>query len=294
VNEARANKRLRSLLDAADDSFERFSLTTERNLLRSYRRTLDEVKGKIAVAFVKDKGTIESKIRRYRRLTAIERQIIDEIRLLTGVALETTKNGIKKSYMNSYTNTGYAFEEVAGVTLDLTLANPAAARFVAMDTQWLDALKKHNGQLLSDVNRELEVALRTNAREEVIAGLVEGKSYRDVTKAIEERFGVATGRAKTIAYTEMHRGHSAGRIEGVKKGAEGAAKLGIKVWNVWKHNNVGEPRPTHLVADGQKVVPGEMFNIGGVMMEAPGMSGDPAEDCFCHCNCQLELDNIGG
>lgn len=290
----RANSRLNALLDAADERFERYSLQTERRLLVAYRRALDEVKAKIAVAFVPDLGTLKTRTRRYMRLTSIEKQIIEEIRLLTGVTMKLTGNGIKESFTTAANSTGQAFEEVAGVSLDFSMVNTGGTRFAAKDTQWLDALKKHNGELLADVTNEFETALRTNARQEVISGLVEGKPYRAVTKAIEERFGVAAGRAKTIAFTEMHKAQSAGRLDGIKRGAEEAAKIGIKTFKVWAHNPIGEPRPEHLAADGQKVLPDEQFNIGGVMMDAPGIGGGPEDVINCHCSTSLVLENMEG
>jgi hypothetical protein len=90
----------------------------------------------------------------------------------------------------------------------------------------------------------------------------------------------------------MHRAHSVGRLEGIKRGSEAAERLGIKTMKEWKHNDIGEPRPTHLAADGQRVLPGEMFDIGGVEMEGPGLSGDPAEDVSCHCTSQIVLEGL--
>ena len=285
-----ANGKMNAALDAADAAFEKFNKQTERWLLQAYRRALDEVRQKIAFTFSEaDLASPEVQVRRFKRLLGIESQITEAIRKLTGVAIQTTRNAIKESYLKSFKSTNGALDLGMGMSMHLGSIDAAATGLLAQDTQWLNALKRHNGNLLAEIRYEMEMALRTNARQDVIAGIVEGKSYKAVANAIEERFNVAAGRASLIAFTELHRGHTEARLEGIRRGADAAAKLGIKTYKTWKHNHIGVPRETHLAADGQQVAPDEQFNIGGVMMDGPGLSGDPAEDCNCHCSAQLEM-----
>ena len=112
----------------------------------------------------------------------------------------------------------------------------------------------------------------------------------EITTALQERFGIAATRAKTITFTEMHKSFNRGRVEGILRGAEAGDKLGIKTMKVWYHHDVGVPREDHWEYDGTAVEPDEMFNVGGEELEAPGLGSDPANNINCHCTAQLELD----
>jgi hypothetical protein len=144
---------------------------------------------------------------------------------------------------------------------------------------------------------ELENTLRTNARQEVVAGLAEGKPYSAVAKAITERFNIAASRAKTIAFTEMHKAQSKGRLEGITRAEESAGRLGIKTKKLWKHNDVGIPRLLHLAKDGVPAKDG-VWNINGVIMSAPGVvvGGDSSkiagEIIHCHCSAQFMVQGL--
>ena len=49
----------------------------------------------------------------------------------------------------------------------------------------------------------------------------------------------------------------------------------------------GNTRDLHRLLDGQIREIDEPFEAGGVQVDAPGMFGDPAEDCNCWC-CLLQ------
>jgi hypothetical protein len=236
-------------------------------------------------------------MRKFNRLSSIEEQVVRIIRELTKVTVNTTHASIRDSFLRSYGDTGSALEMGAGINLQFSRLPQSAIANAVSDDLWLNALKRHNGLLLSDVKWEMEKTLRENARYEVAEGLAEGKPYSAVAKAIKERFDVTATRAKTISFTEMHRAHSAGRLEGIDRAGKAAEKLGLKVVKVWRHNHIGVPRPSHLAADGQMVGTDEMFNIGGVLMSAPGIGGGPEDVINCHCSAQVEilgLDELKG
>jgi len=285
-----ANTRLGKFLSKADKGLEKESAATERRLLVAYRRTLDDVQAQIARLFASTDRPTLTEMRKFKRLAGIEKQIAEQIGALTRLAVNTTHESIRTRFLASYDETVNALAMGAGVNMSFDRLPQTAIEYAMSDNLWLDALKQHNGKLLSDVRREVETALRMNARQEVVTGLAEGWPYSKVAKAIKARFDVTAGRAKVISFTEMHKSHSKGRLEGINRGSDAAARLGIKTYKVWKHNDVGIPRETHLAADGQKVDPHSAFNIGGVHMEAPGIGGGPEDVINCHCSAQIELE----
>lgn len=287
-----ANRNIKLLLDEADRLLEGSQTVTERRLLQAYRKALDEIQAKIAKVFAASDTPTMTEMRKFSRLTSIEKQIADRIKELTQISVNITHQSIKDAFLKSYNGTANALEIGTGLNLAFDRLPAESIRYAVSDNLWLDALKQHNGKLISDIRREFETVLRTNARQEVVSGLAEGKSYSQVAKAIKERFDVAATRAKTIAFTEMHKSHSKGRLEGIHRGSDAAERLGLVSTKVWKHNHVGVPRPEHLAADGQEADPKGYFHVGGEKLEAPGLGNEPGNNINCHCSAQFELQGL--
>jgi hypothetical protein len=283
------NGEIRRLLTKADDALDTKSANVEGRLLTAYRKALDEVQSQIARLYKDSPNPTLADLRKGRRLVEIETRIADVIRDVTKQAVNMTHQSIREAFTSSVEATGEALTVGAGINLSFDHSVESALRQYVADASWIPDVKRWNGKLLTETEQAIERVLRENARFEIASGVIQGKPYSTIAKAIEERFNVAATRAKTITFTEMHKAHSAGRIDGIKRGAEAAAKIGVQVKKVWKHNHIGVPRPSHLRADNQAVDPGEKFNIGGVMMEAPGIGGGPEDVINCHCSAQLEV-----
>jgi hypothetical protein len=297
MRDSTANKEIQRLLNKAEAEFEKAAKVTERRLLQAYRQALDSIKAKIAAVYEGNPTPTLTEMRKFNRLTKIEDQIVEEIRKLTQVSANVTAKSIKDTFLQSYTDTGEAFVLGTGLDISISALPKAAIEYAVSDNLWLDSLKQTNAKLITDAKREFETVLRTNARQEVVQGLAQGDAYGTVAKAITERFNVAATRATTISFTEMHKAQSKGRVEGILKGADAADELGFKTAKVWRHNMVGEPRPGHLAADGQKVAVDAPFKIAGakggtVEMEAPGLSGLPEEDIACHCSSEFFVEGL--
>jgi len=293
MRDSEANKTIRDLLDEADKALEESQSVTEQRLLQAYRKALDDVQAKIAKVFIAtDKPTI-TEMRKFKRLTSIEQQIADRIKQLTQVSVNVTHQSAKDSFLSSYDSTANALEVGTGLDLAFDKIPADSISYVVTDNLWLDALKLDNAKLMSDIKREFEAVLRTNARQEVVEGLAEGQPYSTVAKAIKERFDVAATRAKTIAFTEMHKSHSMGRLEGIHRGSDAADRLGLVATKVWKHNHIGVPRPEHLAADGQTADASGYFRVGVERLEAPGLGRDPGNNINCHCSAQFEIQGLG-
>jgi hypothetical protein len=282
---------IRGLLNEADREFEKAAGLVEKRLLQIYRKALDNVKAEISKVFEGEDLPTITQARKYNRLITIEKNIISEIRTLNGFAIATTKTAINQALIDSYESTK-SILKTTGIDFTFVPLNKAGIEYITEDNLWLDALKNRNAELLTNTKRVFETALRTNAREEVASGLIEGKSYASVAKAIEERFNISATRARTISFTEMHRGHSAGRVAGIKQARGAADELGIKVKAIWKHNNIGVARPSHLAMNGKPSDSNGLFHIDGFTTEGPGLFGEPSEDINCHCNAQIQVEGI--
>lgn len=290
-----SNKELNKLLAKADSQFERLYGSRESLILRGYKKALDDVKYEISKAFENaSKFPSITELRKFNRLDKLEKEITRIVGEMQKTETNIINSGKKESIATSYANTQQAINTSFAET-GLSFSTPILKESVAAvmtDNLWLDALKGHNAKLLTDTKIALETVLRTNAREEVVAGLIQGKPYSQVAKAIQARFNVTAGRAKVIAFTEMHKGHSTGRNDGIKSAMESAERLGFKSKKVWKHNGVGVARQQHLSMDGKAADKNGLFHIGGLSAQAPGLFGDPAQDANCHCSALFELEGI--
>ena len=90
--------------------------------------------------------------------------------------------------------------------------------------------------------------------------------------------------AERIARTEI----VAAQNVGAQAGAEAA---GIPLKRYGYLLGSGDPRPTHLAANGQVRPMDEKFNIGGVMMKYPGDKSVGAEDII-NCRCSVAHEPI--
>jgi hypothetical protein len=298
--DAEANKRIKELLDAADRALFDSQRTTEQRLLQAYRQALDEVQGTIRKVFEATTTPTMTEMRKFDRLTAIEEQIAKEIKRLTQVSVNVTHEAVRRTFLTAYDQTTNALALGTGINLTFSPLNTKAIEYAVSDNLWLDLLKNTNATLMTEARREFETVLRTNARKEIVAGLAEGKPYGEIAKAIEQRFNVAATRARTIANTEMHKSYSKGRMEGILVGDKAAQRLGFRTVKVWKHNYSKrpgyQPRDTepydHVGAvkryeNGIPVT--QPFEVGGELLEAPGLGADPANNINCGCSAQIEV-----
>ncbi|MFA5720516.1 MAG: hypothetical protein WC939_05610, partial [Acholeplasmataceae bacterium] len=203
-----STKKVNKILSQYDKGFFRNYRKNENKLLGAYKRALDEVRLIIANMYEKFDPPTINELRKYNRLVNIEKEIAKSIGKLSGVSINTTAADIRNTFSNAYYSTGFALEVGTGVNLNFSILSDEAVRFAAEDTMWADLLKKHNNALYTDIKFELENTLRQNARQEIVSGLEQGKSYPQINKVIKERFDITAGRAKRITYNEMHKANA--------------------------------------------------------------------------------------
>jgi hypothetical protein len=289
-----SNSKAKNLLIKADSEFEKLFSLTEANVLRGYKKALKDIQYEISKA-LENTGQYPTltELRKFNRLSKLENEITKIIADMQRPIINSINQAKKNSLTASYEATTFAIQSAyKDISLSFGILPKESIDFVMTDNLWLDALKNHHAKLLTDTKLTLETALRTNAREDIASGLAQGKSYQQIAKGIREKFNVTATRAKTITFTEMHKGHSTGRNEGIKSAIDSAEKLGLKSNKVWKHNGVGKPRPKHLALDGTPADKNGLFHIGSLKAEAPGLFGDPAEDTNCHCSAVFQLEGI--
>jgi hypothetical protein len=277
------NDKINKLLKEADKLFENSFLSTEDYILKTYAKALKEITNKLANITAEGIAAERLKI----RLKSLEAQITAIIGKMQKVELNSISFNIKDSLLLSFENTALAISTGAGIDLMFTKVPKESIDFILTYNRWADKIKNNNAILLTDTLSESEKYLRSNASQEIAMGLAEGKSYTQVKKALQERFGITAGRAKAITYDQMHAGHMAGRDAGIQEAAKAATRLGLEYEEIWQHNNIGKPRPDH-VRMGDPDYPGHVADKDGVFTlpdgtktRAPGLTGNPKHDINC-------------
>lgn len=296
-----SNKKINDLLTKADKLFEKQFSTTELKVLKGYKLALDRVQGELEAMFAKyGKYPTITELRKFKRYDALEKQLTAIIAEKQKIELNTIASAKKNALLSSYESTGFAIETGTGVNFDFTMLPQESIDFVLSNDLWVSRVKNGNAELLTNIKDEITKTLRENAREEVGAGLAEGKSYAQVSKAIKDRFNISANRARTITFDQMHAGHMEGRNFGITKAQESGQRLGLNVRKVWIHypGASKNPRPDHALM-GDPSYPGHYADENGIFTlpsgsqgQAPGLMDDVGENVNCHCGASVEIEGI--
>ena len=125
--------------------------------------------------------------------------------------------------------------------------------------------------------------LKKRITSEVSRGVAQALPYKDVTRNLNNVARIGLNRSMRIARTEGHRITQASALDGMRS----AKSAGADVLKQWDATLDGHTRDHHRELDGQIRDVDDDFEVGGMTVEAPGMFGDPAEDCNCRC-CLLQ------
>lgn len=295
MSDDQANRTIRDLLGKADDLFDKGYAKAELNVLRGYKKALNDIKLELSDMFEKYNGnpTI-TELRKFKRLDALEAKITKIIGNMQRVEINQIQFGIKDSMISSFDRTGFAISTGTGLDIAFGEIPKDSMDYILRYNRWDNRVKDWNAKLLTDILTENEQMLRANASLEVAGGLAQGKSYAAVTKAIKNRFDVTAGRAKAIAYDQMHAGHMAGRVEGINQATDAAKRLGVETEKIWRHNPGAKvPRPDHVQMDGTPADENGIFTLpSGVQGEAPGLMNDVGENVFCGCSALFQVKGL--
>lgn len=163
--------------------------------------------------------------------------------------------------------------------LGATRAHLTAAHFKRTE---LDTEAEIEAFLLKHVLRRSEnisAQTRKQIARAIADGLRDELTTAEISALIVERTGgeIALKRARTIAATEVHTVANASSHEAAK-----ATEL--KLEKEWASAEDSRVRPTHVIADGQRVKLKKRFLVGGARLMYPGdPSGPPREIINCRC-----------
>ena len=177
---------------------------------------------------------------------------------------------------DGYIGTMYDLQK-QGIPLTIPIDQKQATKAIQLDSKLSNNLY---GRLGEDVSK-----LKTSVRAEISRGIENGSSWLDMAGKISKSmkntpFEKAINNSIRIVRTEGHRIQNADTLDAQYKAKEKGANF-VKQWDAKLD---GATRDTHRQLDGQIKEVDEDFEVNGLRASAPGMFGDPAEDCNCRCS----------
>ncbi|SNR95606.1 phage putative head morphogenesis protein, SPP1 gp7 family [Anaerovirgula multivorans] len=267
---------LEKYLKQADKALDRNQLSIEKQIAQYYAQSLKEIRSQIAT--LEARGIFnQSDMFKYNRLTGLEENISKEISKLTGKTARTLQNGLGSLYKESYYRSAFGFEKTVNAKLSFTLLNPKVIEQAVKNP--LDRI----GWLAR--NRVNQQILARQIKEEITRGLLQGKGYRETTKAVKERMDVGATNVLRIVRTESQRVQNQGRLNSM----EHAESKGVNMKKQWVSAIDSRTRNSHGTADGQIVNIDEPFIVGGEELMYPG---DPAGTAFNVVNCRCSMISV--
>lgn len=250
---------------------------TIKDLEESYQEALKKVEENIRIlAGRSDLQNAQSIAYQRKYQEALKNQIESSLSELHSKEYKTIDNYLKESYKTGYIGNMYDLHQ-QGIPLIMPIDESKVAKAIHLDSK---LSKGYYEQLGENVHH-----LKKTITNEISRGLSSGESWIDMADSIARKgmknsaFTKCMNNAIRIARTEGHRVSQESALDNMHD----AANVGADILKQWDASLDNHTRDTHAEADGQIVGVDEMFTVGGLECEAPGLTGDPAEDCNCRC-----------
>lgn len=242
------------------------------DLKKIYIEALTDINQKVAVLMIDE--SMQSKIYQVGYQNRLKKQIEASLELLNSGQYEKIHNYLQDCYSSGFVGAMYDLHG-QGIPLIMPIDQKAMVKAVQTDSKISKGLYTKLGKDVGDLKKRIT--------SEVSRGVAQALPYKDVTRNLNNVARIGFNRSMRIARTEGHRITQASALDGMRT----AKSAGADVLKQWDATLDGHTRDHHRQLDGQIRDVDDDFEVGGMTVEAPGMFGDPAEDCNCRC-CLLQ------
>lgn len=268
------NKREKEVLQAQLNSEEEVIA----QLKSTYEQALRDCEAKIRELSMRadlEPENIQSIIYQKQYQEAIKAQLDGALANLQSDSYATVSDYLTRSYQDGYLGSMYDMQG-QGIPLVMPIDQEAVTKAVMLDSQLSMSLYDRMGE---DVK-----AIKKAVRQEVSRGLAQGMTWSNIASNLARNmkhtpFQKAYNNSIRIARTEGHRIQNRAALDAQKRAIDRGAEV-VKQWNAVLD---GRTRSEHRELDGQIREVDEMFEVAGYKAEAPGLFGDPSQDCNCRC-----------
>lgn len=253
---------------------------TIANLKNTYKQALKDCEQKIRELSARtDMENLQSIIYQKQYQEALKAQLEGALSNLQSNSYATVSDYLTKCYRDGYTGVMYDLQQT-GIPIIMPIDQAAVVRAIQTDSKLSKSLYDKMGE---DVTY-----LKKAVRAEVSRGIANGSTWNEVAGKLSRHmantpFQKAYNNSIRIARTEGHRI----QVQSALDAQMVAKSKGADIVKQWDSTLDGNTRDLHRLLDGQIREIDEPFEAGGIQVDAPGMFGDPAEDCNCRC-CLLQ------
>lgn len=253
---------------------------TIASLKNTYKQALKDCEQKIRELSARtDMENLQSIIYQKQYQEALKAQLEGALSNLQSNSYATVSDYLTKCYRDGYTGVMYDLQQT-GIPIIMPIDQAAVVRAIQTDSKLSKSLYDKMGE---DVTY-----LKKAVRAEVSRGIASGSTWNEVAGKLSRHmantpFQRAYNNSIRIARTEGHRI----QVQSALDAQHVAKSKGADIVKQWDSTLDGNTRDLHRLLDGQIREIDEPFEVGGRKVKAPGMFGDPAEDCNCRC-CLLQ------
>lgn len=243
-----------------------------------YHQAQQDIEEKIFELFGRsDFENLQTIVYQFEYQQAIKKQIDGILDDLNSGQFKTVADYLTNCYEEGYFGTMYDLHS-QGIPIITPLDQKAVVRAVKLDSKIKGGMYSHFGEnvksLKQDIAREISRGIST--------GISWAQTARHITQNMIGSYRNPKGAyayAARIARTEGHRIQIQSTMDAQQKAKDAGADI-VKQWDATLD---GRTRPTHQLLDGQIRELDKNFEVNGKSIAAPGMFGDPSEDCNCRC-----------
>jgi SPP1 gp7 family putative phage head morphogenesis protein len=248
----------------------------ERKVVANYKIALDKIRADMAIIYEKyavDGKLTLAQMTQYNRLQALEKQIADTLRKNYRANVGVIKRLSPAVYEESFWRHAWAFDQNSGVAIKWGVLQPDAILEAAKNPMVKIATTRLRGNGLVTIQQT------------VVQGLIQGKSYPQMSSAIRDSINGNAYDATRIVRTEGQRAV----VQGQDDLYERAEKKHIEGKVVWDATLDNATRPAHQRMDGKVRGNDGYFNSADVgKVPRPLASGFPSFDIHCRCRLRFE------
>jgi hypothetical protein len=258
---------------------------SELSLAKIYQQTAKNIKSELAGLYEKysQSGSLTyAEMSKGNRLNNLFTSINDELKASYKGINGEVKGLVGDVFSESYYMNGFMISKDVGLNLS----------FGVIPTDMIKSLWSEptvSGLSIFDTLKKYEYNRILKIRQEITQGFIQGDSYVDMAKRINDTMDISFNDGLRILRTEGGRASSEGQLTLFSN----AEDMGIEFERMWVHVLGGQkyPRPTHEDADGQIADSDGMFHIDGYTIPAPRMFGVAEHDIGCECDV---IANVNG
>lgn len=263
-----------------DGYIDRKIMTAEKEIEILFANRLKEIKQELADMFSKyqsdDVYVTWTEFNKYNRLNKelerIGQMLTQDYREVAKIIKQSQQN----VYIEKYLMSLYLYEMASQTSMDFDV--PTQAIIQKAIEQPVDLIK-----LVPTLERHRNNVLK-KIRIEITKGIVNGKGYTHIAKALRDDLGMSKAQAQRVARTEAGRAMSQAGLDSAKV----ARDNGLSMHKRWLATKDNRTRDTHRHLDGKAIDIDDNFHSSGCVGQAPKLFvGVASAKENINCRCKL-------